>query len=360
MDGNRFDNLSRALTRGLTRRGAIKVFAAALIGGGTTRLAGDAAAIPPGPSRRSLCRVPFAGCTRHQQCCSGTCTTGRQLPRNLRNRCACYDGLTGCNGFCIDLDTDNNHCGACGNACADGRRCCAGTCLDTSADEANCGACGIVCADGHQCCDGTCLDTSADEANCGDCGIVCASTEWCVSGVCECKRLCDGRECGDDSCGGTCGTCTDDNTCIDGACLCDGAVCADGTKCCDETCLDTSDDDANCGACGNVCGAAERCLDSTCVGICYLRPMGYLTKGNQFFEANSSTYSYTTPMPAWDPPLTNTSCTVDSDCSSCPTQVRTGGSIRTVVGCGCQYLLCLGGSAIAPFNAGNCAVYGSF
>jgi hypothetical protein len=33
MDGNRFDNLSRALTRGLTRRGAVKALAAALIGG---------------------------------------------------------------------------------------------------------------------------------------------------------------------------------------------------------------------------------------------------------------------------------------------------------------------------------------
>jgi hypothetical protein len=304
MDGNRFDAISRALGAGVSRRGALRIIAAVVAGGSATRLADDAAAIPSGPSRRSLCRVPFAGCTKDGQCCTGTCMTSRSLPRSQRNRCACDNGLTPCNGFCVDIETDINHCGACGN--------------------------------------------------------VCAATEWCVSGVCECKRLCNGRECGDDSCGGTCGTCTDDNTCIDGACLCDGAVCADGTKCCDETCLDTSDDNANCGACGNVCGAAERCLDSTCVGICYLRPMGYLTKGNQFFEANSSTYSYTTPMPAWDPPLTNTSCTVDSDCSSCPTQVRTSGTIKTVVGCGCQHLLCIGGSAIAPFNAGNCAVYGAF
>ena len=128
-------------------------------------------------------------------------------------------GLTECGGDCVDLLSDEQHCGSCGSACAAGYICTsgncslscpvglievAGTCVDPNSDEDYCGATpsnpGSSCADGQFCTDGVCtlscptgqaecyglcssLDT--DEANCGACGNVCGTGEYCASGVCQ-------------------------------------------------------------------------------------------------------------------------------------------------------------------------------
>ena len=52
--------------------------------------------------------------------------------------------------------------------------------------------------------------------NCGTFGLVCESAS-CVS---DCEPACDGKACGDDGCGGTCGTCPQGGSCEDGACSC--------------------------------------------------------------------------------------------------------------------------------------------
>lgn len=52
---------------------------------------------------------------------------------------------TPCNGACVDLSSDNENCGACGNACAAGLTCCDGVCRALQSDNSNCGACGNAC-----------------------------------------------------------------------------------------------------------------------------------------------------------------------------------------------------------------------
>jgi MYXO-CTERM domain-containing protein len=43
----------------------------------------------------------------------------------------------------------------------------------------------------------------------------------------NCTRECEGRECGDDLCGGTCGTCAAGDVCVQGRCA-NGATVGDG------------------------------------------------------------------------------------------------------------------------------------
>ena len=137
-------------------------------------------------------------------------------------------GLTDCNGICVDIMTDAANCGACGAVCGTGEECgggfcspaaqsqaadcsaqgltdCGGTCIDIANDPNNCGGCGLVCPQGDSCsagvciavqapvadcasqgltdCGGVCVDITTDSVNCGGCGIVCATQ--CTSGVCS-------------------------------------------------------------------------------------------------------------------------------------------------------------------------------
>src|SRR5215207_2977236 len=85
---------------------------------------------------------------------------------------ACEAGLTDCGGICVDLQSDMNNCGACGEICESGLvpvECRSGVC-----ERANCPVgieyCGAV--------DG-CRDLSSDPGHCGAC------QNPCVSGVCS-------------------------------------------------------------------------------------------------------------------------------------------------------------------------------
>ena len=50
----------------------------------------------------------------------------------------CRAGLTECNGKCVDLITDRNHCGTCDTVCTTDRTCFSGTCLtDDEIDKLN-------------------------------------------------------------------------------------------------------------------------------------------------------------------------------------------------------------------------------
>ena len=94
-----------------------------------------------------------------------------------QNPVQCDLGQTSCSGECVDLDSNANHCGACGNACGAGQVC----------DGA--GSCSESCPGGTTPCNGECVDLGSSADHCGACGNACGPSETCMAGTC-----------GDDSC----------------------------------------------------------------------------------------------------------------------------------------------------------------
>ena len=144
MDGRRFDDIARTLAASASRRGVLAGLAA--VAAGLVAPRGADAACPPGTisSRgRCLCR-----------------TTGRPP---TRDGCLCRvagtycQGTTCCGGDgCVDLLTDVQHCGSCGNAVATdrGQGCCGGTATQLGTVQ-NCSTCGDDCnavGAGFECC----------------------------------------------------------------------------------------------------------------------------------------------------------------------------------------------------------------
>jgi hypothetical protein len=74
-----------------------------------------------------------------------------------------------CNGGCVDLDSDDAHCGACYERCQGGRECSAGECK---------------CPPATTLCDGACVDLSSAVRHCGGCGKPCAQDQTCVASKC--------------------------------------------------------------------------------------------------------------------------------------------------------------------------------
>jgi hypothetical protein len=73
----------------------------------------------------------------------------------------------------------------------------------------------------------TCTRNCAGKV-CGDdgCGGSCGSCtppDTCQNGICACVPNCAGKLCGDDGCGGSCGPCTG-GSCDEGSCICVGQV----------------------------------------------------------------------------------------------------------------------------------------
>ena len=159
-------------------------------------------------------------------CVGGVCSIV-SCNTNFRN----CDLITS-NGCEIDIRTNTNNCGACGNICTAPNATTA--CLN--------GSCILVsCNPGFANCDGNtsngCETTSlATTTNCGSCGVVCPtrpnSTSVCTAGVCSIV------------CNSGFGNCNANN--------------ADG---CEVSLLSNT---SNCGACGNNCSASQTCVNGVC------------------------------------------------------------------------------------------------
>lgn len=193
-----------------------------------------------------------------------------------------FQDWSDCNGLIedgceIDRFNDPNNCGQCGNACAPGAPCTDGKC---------------GCPQGLTLCDGKCVDAQWDDFNCGTCGNACElpgdacdpfethSTYGCVLGQCgkkkctteqntqwtDCNNDLIEHQCGGDGCETAglksrenCGRCG--NKCV-GAEECvnegNGYECAIpcervGKVLCGSTCVDLLTDRDNCGTCGAGC-----------------------------------------------------------------------------------------------------------
>lgn len=199
-----------------------------------------------------------------------------------------------CGGsVCVDLDTDLDDCGACGNACPSTAVCeagscscsgamslCGDTCVDTQSDPSHCGQCDTRCAAGSACsqgqcdclgtleaCGGACVDTGSDPAHCGACDKACDPSQVCLDGSCSdgCGDLTQcGQACVDTATNAFhCGQC--DNACLDGLECRDGAcVCPGGGELCNGTCVDTQTSAQHCGGCGVSCASGDTCVDGVC------------------------------------------------------------------------------------------------
>ncbi|MGM0576403.1 MAG: hypothetical protein ACQEXJ_11790 [Myxococcota bacterium] len=195
--------------------------------------------------------------------CGGSCGACDPGLHCEGGQCAC-DFVTcdgGCceeGGVCVDdaccmPDCEGRECGpdGCGGTC--------GECPFAYECEPDAGICEwqVFCGNG------VCEPDAAEPEDCNTCAEDCGCE---AEGICGadgacCDPACDGLECGPDGCGGTCGTCGDLSTCADGLCACDfeaceGACCAEGEVCDAGACCQPSCDGRSCGSdgCGGSCG----------------------------------------------------------------------------------------------------------
>ncbi|HTS38900.1 MAG TPA: DNRLRE domain-containing protein [Candidatus Solibacter sp.] len=108
-------------------------------------------------------------CTNNQPCNNGSC-----------GQASCSGGQTSCNGVCTSTNTDVNNCGACGKVCAANNSvpACVGGLCQISACNTGFADCNTSAADGCE------VNLQSDNNNCGACGHACVSGQVCQAGSC--------------------------------------------------------------------------------------------------------------------------------------------------------------------------------
>ena len=204
-------------------------------------------------------------------------------------------------------------------------------------------------------------------------GVPCPGPQdACIEGECVCVPDCEGRECGDDGCGGECGICPPGESCHNGACgvSCGDGECGDGedecscpedcsgdcTGCCSEVECKAGVDVSFCGADGETCDSCtggEVCSSGDCVcapqdhqectdgDVYWFDSCG--VEGAKFQECGESACADAACQPA--------SCG-DGFCNGSETQCSCAADCGTCVGC-CTGTECKGGD-----TTGFCGVGG--
>jgi hypothetical protein len=165
---------------------------------------------------------------------------------------ACTAGQKACGGQCKTVATDQQNCGACGNACGAGQSCQNGQCL---------------CSDGLLACNGSCV--AADATHCGSCTTMCGSAQVCSVNICQTSCGANETQCSDGACvpttGGNALHCGGCNACPAGA-VCNAGVCGcsiAGQMLCANACIDTNTSNVHCGGCNQACNGT--CTNGVCV-----------------------------------------------------------------------------------------------
>lgn len=119
---------------------------------------------------------------------------------------------------------------------------------------------GCICGPGSQTCDNSCVDVQSDAENCGACGEACRLGQICVEGACVggATRACASDEaCSDGE------FCTGIEHCVQGFCRPSApVVCDDGIACTTEVC---SNEARTCVArpSHSACASGKRCTGTS-------------------------------------------------------------------------------------------------
>jgi len=283
MDGNKFDQITKSLASGLSRRQMIKGAAGALGALVGIRHEADAA-----------CRTIRHPCEGTQQCCTGLSCVEASF-EGQSERC-CPPGQSGCGLGCCPI----GQCCQQGNlqVCLAAGQCCTAATCPTPTNPckvATCtaGVCGEAnIANGTSCNDGNAC-TSGDTCQAGVCtggtSVVCTALDQChdvgvcdpATGICSNPNKTNGTSCNDgnacttgDTCqagictGGTATVCTALDQCHDaGVCdpatgICSNPEKANGTSCSDNNAC-TQTDTCQAGVCtpgtNVVCSPLDQC-----------------------------------------------------------------------------------------------------
>jgi len=316
MDDRRFDSLTRSLASGSSRRQVLK----GLLGlGGAAAAAGSLASEADAARRPKPTPVPTcpgvqtwngSACVcpgGHTKCGPDCCPDG--LAECCDNAC-CYGT---CYGEELCCPSAQEFCPISGECCPEGSTCCPDYgCLPPEAECCSVGECPDrdcltkACSANHLCeylpnctlsddccvadtcyrnvCDamsGQCSGQILDCSN-GGAEVCCSANQACLeNGLCGCAPQCEGKECGDDGCWGTCGICPLGELCnanqVCQACsVCGtyescgsdsewgfcGTACIEsgGTACLANRLCESSPACSN----DNECPAGEFCLAATC------------------------------------------------------------------------------------------------
>ncbi|MEC9072399.1 MAG: hypothetical protein VX938_08480, partial [Myxococcota bacterium] len=153
-----------------------------------------------------------------------------------------------CEPVCEDRTCGDDGCGGVCGTCEDDQACAEGQCanLICTPEMGGCdGELNLVTCDAT----GTAFDADVPAEDCSasfEGQGRCEQTDADEDGVpedatCVCGPVCDGISCGDDGCGGSCGTCSETETCQDGGCV--ALICTPGQPYCDEAQLFTCNGD---------------------------------------------------------------------------------------------------------------------
>ena len=195
----------------------------------------------------------------------------------------CQDGSC-CAPDCVGKECGDDgckgSCGTCGepSTCIDGQCICQPTCAGKECGGDGCGGSCGECSSGMVCQENLCMCSSHDAVACcseqssvcwyDSCGNVEEKiTECpfgCEDGECtQCVPDCEGKECGNDGCGGTCGTCYDGQTCVAGECVEPvqiGDPCSENMECPSGFCVHSSEGKVCTQACIDDCPPGWACL----------------------------------------------------------------------------------------------------
>jgi len=239
-------------------------------------------------------------CGAGASCTNGKCLVQCQPECAAVGQVSCFGaGVRQCGEYDGDTCLDWGPVSACGpnESCVDGVCECVPACGGKSCGDDGCGGeCG-QCLEGFGCSNGSCQATCQPE--CGPVGLaacfgagvrtcgqfdpdpcldwspttLCPPSDVCSNGACECAPSCNGKQCGDDGCGGSCGACGADSQCLGGACqptcqaecgpagltVCEGQ----GVKACGQFdadgCLEWGP--------AAACGAAQTCNNGACICV---------------------------------------------------------------------------------------------